>query len=161
MSKFEDKLLSDLHVLETSESALSEVSDNWFRTFLVEGTSTGTVDAFKEWCQPYEEKYKSATGEDRMPNRWRSAKSVAKRAIELGVEVYDNAGSPVGKTEMQARIKREKEARKNPVTPRDALLQALNRAAANAHEQGMTFDEIADVFHGVLVGVGGKSVASS
>lgn len=57
-----------------------------------------------------EETWKAATGETSMPSTYRSAKAVALKGVEAGVELLDADGNPKGKTAIEKEYKAKAEA---------------------------------------------------
>lgn len=73
-----------------------------------------------------EETWKAATGEGSMPSTYRSAKAVALKGVEAGVELLDKDGNPKGKTaiekEYKAKAEAEAEAKTGGVGTEDAAI---------------------------------------
>lgn len=104
------EVLGGLHTIDTSQGALDEVSGDWFRVFVeaahyqckVVGTEPAT------YFKGIETQYKEVTGAARMPNVYRSAKSVIAGSFKLDLPVVDVDGAALGKSAMQAAIKAAK-----------------------------------------------------
>jgi len=67
-----------------------------------------------------EKEYKERTGEG-IPSAYRSAKSVLKNAIEVGVPIVTDNNEPLGKTAVEKAIKAAREGSKDPVDERAVI----------------------------------------
>ena len=74
-----------------------------------------------------------AQGATRMPGDYRSAKSVIRKALRMGVALLDANGKPRGKSAV------EKDC-KEPATPEEKLASLLARAVKLAGEEGVPFN---------------------
>lgn len=69
-----------------------------------------------------EEEYKVANNVTSLPSAWRSAKSVALKAVEQGFSLFGDDGSVIGKTEAEREM-----SGKGKKTPYEKALEAANR----------------------------------
>ena len=67
------------------------------------------LDVLKNTIKDYETAYKKEYAEPQLPPAYRSAKSVALKAIDCGVRLRDDEGNVIGKSAVEKAIKDTKE----------------------------------------------------
>lgn len=122
--------------------------------------SKGDVEMVARTITAYEEEFKSSTGVTTLPASYRSAKSVAMKALVNGVPLLLNEnGDVVPKTVLSAKIKEAVNAPVKDATYYKArfhnIVALLMREQSDAKKSGcMTHDEAYDAIREVLKNVG-------
>jgi len=107
------------------EALVSDKSaENTFEKMISCAFSHGDVGTFDKHLKRAEEAIRMDFEVSSMPGPWRSAKSVIKNAMRLGIALVDDNGKFLGKTALQNAIK-EKKTEKEEISLHDYVNQIM------------------------------------